>query len=78
MATNAAGRKQEFVALNGGDPLLDEISRLRDQIARLEIELEAERASAAGLHAQMVVLSRQLDAESAPAARGGLRGRRRR
>lgn len=78
MARNAAGRKQEFVALNGGDAVLDEIRRLRERIVRLESELEAERASAAGLHAQLTVLSRQLDAESGPVGRGGLLGRRRR
>jgi hypothetical protein len=78
MAHNAAGRKQEFVALNGGDPVQDEISRLRERIALLEREVEAERGSAAGLHAQLIVLSRQLEEAAPQAERGRRLGRRRR
>lgn len=78
MTPKAAGRNQELVALNGGDPVQDKISQLEDQIARLESELEAERASAAALYAQLTVLSRQLDAASDPPAPGGFLGRKRR
>jgi cell division septum initiation protein DivIVA len=78
MARNAVSRTQEFVALDGGDDVQNEIGRLRDQIARLERELEAERASAAGLHSQLIVLSRQLEDATPRAERGGLLGRMRR
>jgi hypothetical protein len=78
MPLNGAGRKQELVALEGGDGDAAELSSLRNRIAELELELEAERASAAALYSQLTVLSRQLDAASGPPGRGGLLGRKRR
>jgi predicted nucleic acid-binding Zn-ribbon protein len=70
MIPKTAGREQELVALDGRATASDEITRLRGQIARLEEELRAERASAAALYSQLTVLSRQLDAASEPTPRG--------
>ena len=78
MTPKTAGREQELVALDGTATASDEITRLRGQIARLEEELKAERASAAALYSQLTVLSRQLDAASKPPTpRGAGRLRRR-
>jgi hypothetical protein len=72
----AASRTQEFVAINGGQPVTDELTRLREEVARLEMELEAERARSASFYAQLTVATRQLDAASEPPSRGGFLGRR--
>ena len=77
MAYNGAGRKQNFVALEGGDRLAEEVTLLRQEVARLEEQLEVERASTAALYAQLTTVSRQAEAaEMAP--RAGFLGRRRR
>lgn len=73
----ASGHQPDLVALNGHESTVEEIAQLRQEVARLTQELEAERASAAGVHAQLAVLSRQLDAVSASDARGLLRRKRR-
>ena len=78
MASNRAGRTQEFVAIDGGLPVADEVDRLSEQVARLEQELEAERARSAGLYAQLTVVSRQLDDAQSGSGRGRRLGRNRR
>jgi hypothetical protein len=69
-------REPELVALNGHDSAVEEVVRLRREVARLRDELDAERTSSAAIHAQLAVLSRQLDATQVQAPRGLLRRKR--
>jgi len=77
MAYNGAGRKQNFVALEGGEHLAEEVTLLRQEVARLEEQLEVERASTAALYAQLTTATRQVEAAETP-PRAGFLGRRRR
>jgi len=68
-------REEDRVALNGHESVMKEIVRLRREVAQLRDALEAERTSSAASHAQLAVLSRQLDATRGP-RRGLLRRKR--